>query len=520
MTTAEPAVRKPTAKELAEEALEVGSQLRAELTELRNEVRESGSATGTPERPGDVELARQVAKLDGDMEGFVKDLNELAARISAPVGDDAEVRALEKKTADSFASFSKIIDRHNTAASQAIAELREQMPSVAQLANRVEELSGKVQLFDEAGVGPVSAEDVDSLDVRLRAIEAVASGNKLPGSVTILTEDGVTAATGEDLNLVHERINALERATSSAGTQVIDLHGNQVAAIYGQVWQLMNLVTELGKDKQADKKMGGYAFRSVDSAMTAVGHALRQVGVMFQPREILEQRVERYETVSKEGYRQNWTHVWTRQRYAFVSLVDGSEMDAIEMDGEARDNGDKSTSKADSMRLKYALLQSLMIPITGLPESDGTDGTEGGQTYGRGDAGESWENATPAPPRTAHEQHVDSRPPSTPEEGENGDGTAYGYGRQPADSPGGQAHAQAAQQAEEDSRTPEEKATAAYRALMALSEIEAPARRPRLDRILRGITSAGIGGIMIQTVDGKQVTLHQYAATVNAQVGV
>lgn len=532
MTTAETAVRKPTAKEIAEEALEIGNQLRTELTELRTQVREGVPTTGAPAAPGDAELARQVAKLDKDMEGFVDDLNELAKRIAEPVADDAAVRALEKKTADSFASFSKIIDAHNTAASKSIEELREQMPSVAQLVDRVGELAEKVRLFDEAGVAPASGEDLDSLDARLKAIEEVASGARVPKNVTILSAD--------DVNDVHLRINELredlQRTREHVGTltvpalrsaaiertadrTVIDLHGTQVPAIYGQVWQLMNLITELGKDKTADKKMGGYAFRSIDSAMTAVGHAQRQIGVMFQPREILEQRVERYETVSKDGYRQNWTHVWTRQRYAFVSLIDGSEMAAIEMDGEARDNGDKSTSKADSMRLKYALLQSLMIPITGLPESDGSDGTEGGQTYGRGDAGESWENATPAPSRVGHERHVDSRPPSTPEEVENSETSSYGYGHQPADSPGGQAHAQAAQQPAEDDRTPAEKATAAYHALVALAGIEPAGQRPRLDKILRGIVAAKIGNVIIQTADGRQMTLDQYAATVNSQVG-
>lgn len=540
MTTAESTVRKPTAKEIAEEALEIGNQLRTELTELRTQVREGVPVAVAQEGSGDAALAAQVAKLDKDVEGLVDDLNELAKRISEPVTDDAAVRALERKTADSFAKFSQIIDGYNTAATSAIEELREQMPSVADLVNRVAELAEKVQMFDEAGIAPASGEDLDSLDARLKAIEAIAAGTKLPRNVTILTADGVTAATTDDVNNVHQRINELredlQRTREHVGTltvpalrsaaiertadqTAINLHGTQVPAIYGQVWQLMNLITELGKDKTADKKMGGYAFRSIDSAMTAVGHAQRQIGVMFQPREILDQKVERYETVSKDGYRQNWTHVWTRQRYAFVSLVDGSEMDAIEMDGEARDNGDKSTSKADSMRLKYALLQSLMIPITGLPESDGSDGTEGGQTYGRGDAGESWENATPAPPRGAHEQHVDSRPPSTPEEVENSTGTAYGYGHQPAGSPGGQAHAQAAQRPAEDDRTPEEKATAAYHALVALAGIEPAGQRTRLDKILRGIVAAKIGNVIIQTADGRQVTLDQYAATVNSQVG-
>lgn len=526
VTTTEPtASRKPTAKEIAEEAAQGLAQLRAELTEIRDQLREGGPVTiaqteaATPAQLDDLEnrTADGFERLQASVDQLKARVGEVVEGPAVVAIDPEVVKAplaeLEAKVAESFKAYSKIVDSHNEAATKAIEELREQMPSVVDLARLVGELDEKVRLFDEAGVAPASAEDVGSLDARLKAVEEIAAGNKLPMNVTVLTEDGATAATGHDLNLVHERINDLERQQDKLATHLenpaasAEVHAmnraadrlQNVPAVYGQVHQLMKLVPELGKDSEADKKMGGYKFRSIEAAMDVVGRALREVGVMFQPREILEKRIERYETVSKDGYRQNWTHVWVTQRYAFVSLLDGSEMDAIEMDGEARDNGDKSTSKADSMRLKYALLQALMIPVNGLPESDGRDGTEGGQVHGRGDAGESWENATPARPQ---EQQ-----------------TAYGYGHQPAESPGGQAHAQAAQEAEEDTRTPAEKATAAYNALVALAGIEKERQRPRLNKILNGISDAGIGHVLIQTADGRQATLDQYAAVVNAQVG-
>jgi hypothetical protein len=475
MTNAEPAVRKPTAKELAEEALEGTAQLRTELTEIRDRLRE-----GIP--IGDASMIDpRVKELDGEFSEFVdfvnKQLGELTAKLEGVSKLDGVValdpdpggvlKALEKKTAESFTRISTIVDQHNKAATKAIEELREQMPSVADLVDKV----GKLEEWQAAEL-----ED-----------PAFAEG---------------------DLNDVHQRINALRedlnRTHSLATARPIGpLVGGAgpVPAIYGQVHELMKLVTELGKDKRADAKMGGYQFRSIDAAMDAVGRALREVGVMFQPREIVDRRIERYEVVSKDGYRQNWTHVWVTQCYVFVSLVDGSEMAAVEMDGEARDNGDKSTSKADSMRLKYALLQALMIPVNGLPESDGRDGTEGGTTYGRGDAGESWENATPArqAQQAGHEQHVDSRPPSAPEEAEN---------------------SETASAPPVDDRSPEEKATAAQNALIALAGFAKEEQRPRLDKILRAITVAGIGETVIQHADGRQTTLNQYAATVNAQVGV
>lgn len=474
MTNAEPAVRKPTAKELAEEALEGTAQLRTELTEIRDRLRE-----GIP--IGDASMIDpRVKELDGEFSEFVdfvnKQLGELTAKLDGVSKLDGVValdpdpggvlKALEKKTADSFARMSTIVDQHNKASTKAIEELREQLPIVADLTKIVHELDEKVRLFDEAGVAPASTEDLNDVHQRINELR-------------------------EDVTAARSWARNPSNAAAKAG----------VPAIYGQVHELMKLVTELGKDKTADKKMGGYQFRSIDAAMDAVGRALREVGVMFQPREIVDRRIERYEVVSKDGYRQNWTHVWVTQRYVFVSLVDGSEMAAVEMDGEARDNGDKSTSKADSMRLKYALLQALMIPVNGLPESDGRDGTEGGTTYGRGDAGESWENATPArqTQQAGHEQHVDSRPHTAPEEVEN---------------------SETASAPPIDDRSPEEKATAAQNALIALAGFAKEEQRPRLDKILRAITTAGIGETMIQHADGRQTTLNQYAATVNAQVGV
>ena len=49
--------------------------------------------------------------------------------------------------------------------------------------------------------------------------------------------------------------------------------------------------------------------------------------------------------------------------------------------------------------------------------------------------------------------------------------------------------------------------------------LEKPAQRPKLAKILDAIRSQGIGGVQIQTIDGKTCTLSAYAGVVNAQVG-
>lgn len=499
MTTAEPAVRKPTAKEIAEEAHELATQLRVELTEVRDQLREGGTVNLTPSTgSGPLATLEQLDDLDRRAaEGFERlqvSMDAIRAAGGATGGDPDAVTKLQEATAAHFKKVAEIVDRNNEGATRAIADIRTELSGLPSLRAELGEIVEKVRLFDEAGVAPLSAEDGSMFeqhlkDAHLRMDEIRRDLNKTAEHVAGLTGPLLRGATAE-------------RTLTDAGTLVVP------PAIYAQVHELMNAVTELGKDGKADPKMGGYAFRSIDSAMDAVGRALRQVGVMFQPREIVEKRIERYETVSKDGYRQNWTHVWVTQRYAFVSLVDGSEMAAIEMDGEARDNGDKSTSKADSMRLKYALLQALMIPVNGLPESDGSDGTEGGQVYGRGSAGDAFDSATPARPQ-----------PETSAPANEAQGTAYGYGHQPAESPGGQAHEQA-QATPQDERTPEEKATAAYLALVALAGLEKPAQRPQLNRILQGISDQQLGGLMIMTASGTTQKLGDYAAVVNSQVGV
>jgi len=488
MTTAEPVTRAATAKELAAQAVEDVAQLRTELTELRDQVREGGGGTAEPG------MAAKLAEFDREFGEFVDAVNTRFAQ--SPAGSvvvDVEpikqaLKELEEKTSASFSAYSKIVDGYNTAATSAITELQE-----------------KVRLFDEAGLAPASAEDADALDARLKHVEALYSETRrmLAHPSDQPSVDHVLAEMDQRLTEMRQDLNNAVIGTDTRGLAraIAAEHDTKTPKIYAQVHELMRIVDGLGKDKTADKKMGGYAFRSIDAAMDSVGRALREVGVMFQPREIVEKRVERYETVSKDGFRQHWTHVWVTQRYAFVSLIDGSEMAAVEMDGEARDNGDKSTSKADSMRYKYALLQALCIPVNGLPESDGSDGTEGGQVYGRGSAGDAFDNASPVRPE---EQHVDSRQHTAPEEVEASETVA---------SSGGQ------QAAPQDDRTPSEKATAAYHALIALAGLEKAAQRPNLNRILRKIESDGIGEIVIQKQDGSQVKLGQYAAAVNAQVG-
>lgn len=225
-------------------------------------------------------------------------------------------------------------------------------------------------------------------------------------------------------------------------------------AIDAAIIRIMRDVREVGKDGQAPAKVGGYAYRKVDDIMNAVGGAMRDHAVFIRP-----------EVVSNE--RKSWvsgsslvTEVVLTMRYHWVSGVDGTSFEVVVV-GEGRDNGDKATSKAQAMCYKTMLLQALCIP---LEEVTGFD-VEREDTSGM------------APDRQQPSQ--------------------YGYGHQPAESPGGRAHQQAQQappppdrQARQES--PEELASRALTAARNSNDLEG------LEKVRKYAESLGILQVIVE----------------------
>lgn len=370
--------RKPVAMEVAREALENAQQLRVELTELRDAIRE-GSPVQAVAEPS--QLAADVADLEKRTEqGFtaIQGMVE-AIKERMPIVGDVDTRLnslavslkeLTDRTAATFTEQAKVVDQWGG--------------TLARLEGQVVELADKVNLFDEAGIAPASAEDISALDKRMKTLEEFrASGledinGKLAqqgGMIELLTQglDSVARVANDAQNRV--MVQAAEQQPNRVG-QFVPRTG-MTGHVHEGIQNLMAAVTALGKDKEADSKMGGYQFRSIDAAMDAVGHALRlpNVALVISPGKITNKRVERYTENNNYGKPVHWTHVWVDVEYAVTSLIDGSTVH-FEMSGEARDPGDKATSKAMSMAYKYMLTQGLCIPIKGLPESDGGDAPE------------------------------------------------------------------------------------------------------------------------------------------------
>lgn len=133
----------------------------------------------------------------------------------------------------------------------------------------------------------------------------------------------------------------------------------------GQIFTLMSRVmgevNEIGKNSKNQSQ--GYRFRGVDDVMAAFHGPLTRHGVFFLPEVMGSDVVERQ---SQKG----GTLIYTTVDMAFTFYApDGSSVTA-RTKGEAMDSGDKSTNKAMSAALKYALLQTFCVPVDAADDSD------------------------------------------------------------------------------------------------------------------------------------------------------
>jgi hypothetical protein len=289
---------------------------------------------------------------------------------------------------------------------------------------------------------------------------------KMDESITNVTDE--LGSTNRALKSVIDQLaNIAEfRRTAPEGVeQELGLEQHIDAAMI----RIMRDVTAVGKDANAPAKMGGYAYRKVDDIMNAVGTSMRVHGVFIRP-----------EVVSNE--RKSWqsngslvTEVVLTMRYHWVSGVDGTSFSVLVV-GEGRDNGDKATSKAQAMCYKTMLLQAMCIPLEDVTGFD----VEREDTSGM------------VPDRQERPRQQ---------------GNAYGYGHQPQQSPGGQAHAQAQQSPppppapdrQQREESPEELAA---RALAAARRAETP---EKVDEITRYASDLGVLQVMVENA---QLQLH------------
>lgn len=118
-------------------------------------------------------------------------------------------------------------------------------------------------------------------------------------------------------------------------------------------------MAEIGAiEKSRDNQLQHYKFRGIDDIYKSVQPIFSRLGIFVIPEVIEEKREER---TTKQG-----SHlIYTVLRVCFKFYAkDGSFVEAITV-GEAMDSGDKSANKAMSAAMKYALIQTFVIPTEG-----------------------------------------------------------------------------------------------------------------------------------------------------------
>lgn len=385
MTTAQAAKLAQDAMALAADNGDQLANLSEKFTELDQRVRD---ITGTTVDPADV--------IDAEGKPVVT-RDQVDSRIHEalqPLHDEVhELRQKGTLTPESKSSLAGVLARLEDAERKVAAAtdggivtrvVQEVHPLLSDLRNRLATVEQELQ-----GQGdPVSAtlaEDHQSdqiehmVDRKLAAMFEVAG--LTPARLATLTREFddlrqhvETHGTSVTQAIVNQVADELERRRPRLGSDATTAPSGTGAA--RKVLELMRMVTHIGKERQADMGTGGkFKFRGIDEAMDAVGHAMREVGLILSP-EVLNEESSTT-PVTKKGDGRNgpfestvlWTTTKLTMRYTFVDPDDGSSH-RIEMVGEGRDASDKSTSKAGSMAFKYGLLQGLCIPVTGLDDSD------------------------------------------------------------------------------------------------------------------------------------------------------
>jgi hypothetical protein len=123
--------------------------------------------------------------------------------------------------------------------------------------------------------------------------------------------------------------------------------------IYKKLIAILQEVDAIEKNK---KNLGqGYMFRGIDDMYNAIHPLFSKNGVFITSEVLNSKREERQ--AAKGG---NLIYTIVTCKFNFYA-EDGSSVSST-LDGEAMDSGDKSTNKAMSAALKYALMQMFLIP--------------------------------------------------------------------------------------------------------------------------------------------------------------
>ena len=173
--------------------------------------------------------------------------------------------------------------------------------------------------------------------------------------------------------------------------------------IYKLIGQAIGKIGAIGKDKKNAQQ--GFMYRGIDQVYNALNPVMAELGIFFTP-EILDQKRE--ERTTKNGSVLIYTILTIRFT---VYAPDGSNV-SMTVVGEGMDSGDKSTNKAMSVAMKYAMFQLFCIPTEEMRDPDADSYTD---IQPRGTkAAKKKETAKPEPEPAKPEPAADHSPAPAP----------------------------------------------------------------------------------------------------------
>lgn len=135
--------------------------------------------------------------------------------------------------------------------------------------------------------------------------------------------------------------------------------------IYSLIGKAIGKIGAIGKDKVSKDRSGGeqFKYRGIDQVYNALNPVMAELGIFFVP-EVLDHKRE--EKTTRNGAILTYT-IMTMRYTAYAP--DGSNVQMTVV-GEAMDSGDKSTNKAMSVAMKYAMFQLFCIPTEEMKDPD------------------------------------------------------------------------------------------------------------------------------------------------------
>lgn len=137
--------------------------------------------------------------------------------------------------------------------------------------------------------------------------------------------------------------------------------------IYELIPKVMADIGSVSKDRKNEAQK--YSFRSIEDLYLAAQPAMAKHGIFCAP-EVIERTEYRFEKINDYGKSTTWVHVMLKVAHRFYAS-DGSYITVTTV-GEGLDNSDKSSNKAMSGAMKYALIELFCVPTEDIQDSDRT----------------------------------------------------------------------------------------------------------------------------------------------------